>query len=200
MIKKNVSVFCIGDSLVYGYGVKQSQCWTRLLSEMTGMNVENRGINGDTTSGMLSRLHSSILPEMRNTNRPCCAVIMGGYNDIFLTGSDLSPRENISSMVMTLNAEGIRPIVCIPAGLGKNGFPYEWEKLFDFRKSAEITERYAEWLIKYCKTFAVEYIDLRQTFAGFGETMLLDGIHPNPHGHLLIAKSINEVLSDIYGY
>ena len=197
---KDLSIFCIGDSLVYGYGVRRSQFWTGLLSELTGAKVENCGINGDTTAGMLSRLHTWILPEMRKSSSGCCcAVILGGCNDIFFTGSDLTARENMVAMTMALRAAGVRPIVCIPGGIGKSGFPEEWAALVDFRKSAKIMEDYADWLAKYCAAFGIDCVDLRPAFAMAGEEFFLDGIHPGPEGQRIIAQSLCEVIAIIYG-
>ena len=44
------TIICLGDSLTYGYGVRRAQCWTELAAEMSGWNVINRGICGDTSA------------------------------------------------------------------------------------------------------------------------------------------------------
>ena len=50
-----MDLICLGDSLTFGLGVRRGRCWTALFAEESGWNVSNRGISGDTTSGMLAR-------------------------------------------------------------------------------------------------------------------------------------------------
>ena len=47
-----MDLICLGDSLTFGLGVRRGRCWTALFAEESGWNVSNRGISGDTTSGM----------------------------------------------------------------------------------------------------------------------------------------------------
>ena len=192
---KDLSIYCIGDSLVYGYGVRRAQCWTKLLSDMTGARVINCGVNGDTTAGMLSRLNAAILPEMKSGGGACCAVIMGGYNDIFFSGSDASARANIAAMTMTLRSEGVVPIVCIPGGIGRSGFPEQWAELTDFEEARRMIEDYSLWLEQYCRSFLIKHADMRPAFKSAGDGIFLDGIHPNPDGQVLIAKALAETIT-----
>jgi lysophospholipase L1-like esterase len=78
---KQLHIACLGDSLTYGYGVRQEDTWGFLVGrELAPMVVlHNHGLNGDTTTGMLERLRSEILPS-----RPDAVLFMGGANDIRL--------------------------------------------------------------------------------------------------------------------
>ena len=59
-----MDLICLGDSLTFGLGVRRGRCWTALFAEESGWNVSNRGISGDTTSGMLARLHRDVLTAL----------------------------------------------------------------------------------------------------------------------------------------
>ena len=97
-----MKLICIGDSLTFGYGVHLSQRWTRLCAQETGWELVNEGINGDTTGGMLARMQGGVLAELREgglgADRPY-ALLMGGSNDVFYSGSDAAARENMGAMI-----------------------------------------------------------------------------------------------------
>ena len=73
-----IKLLCIGDSLTYGYETEPLKRWTSLLEQNLGVEVFNYGINGDTTTGMLSRFmdaHKSV--------KPTHTLIFGGTNDLW---------------------------------------------------------------------------------------------------------------------
>lgn len=107
-----MKLVCLGDSLTYGYGVPRRDCWVSLCAERTGHTLVNRGITGDTAGGMLSRFGRDVLNE-----RPDRVLIMGGANDIFLTGSDLRARADLGALVHQSVAAGIRPMLGLPIPL-----------------------------------------------------------------------------------
>ena len=58
---RNLEIVCIGDSLTYGYKLKKSEVWTKLIENKYGIKVLNKGINGDSTGGMLSRFYRDVV-------------------------------------------------------------------------------------------------------------------------------------------
>jgi lysophospholipase L1-like esterase len=84
------SVYCIGDSLTAA-DYYEAELRTLLGSSYT---VVNKGINGDTTSGMLNRFQVDVL-----NHDPDFVVIWGGVNDIAWAGLSLATTEsNLQSM------------------------------------------------------------------------------------------------------
>ena len=77
----------------------------------------NEGINGDTTGGMLARMQGGVLAELREgglgADRPY-ALLMGGSNDVFYSGSDAAAQENMGAMIHQLFSVGVLPVVGIP--------------------------------------------------------------------------------------
>lgn len=96
-----MKLICIGDSLTFGYGVRPSQRWTRLCAQETGWEIVNEGISGDTTGGMLVRLRALLADRDICVQRPL-ALLMGGANDIFFSGTDTGARANMGAMLNQL--------------------------------------------------------------------------------------------------
>ena len=69
-----MDLICLGDSLTFGLGVRRGRCWTALFAEESGWNVSNRGISGDTTSGMLARLHRDLAARADRVTELVCGL------------------------------------------------------------------------------------------------------------------------------
>lgn len=104
-----MKIVCIGDSLTYGYGVAPYKSWVNLLRASTKYDIINKGVNGDTTVGILSRFSRDCIDL-----KPNIAVIMAGTNDL-LTGRSIDNIvDNISYMVKECLSNNITPIILIP--------------------------------------------------------------------------------------
>ena len=191
------TIICLGDSLTYGYGVRRAQCWTELAAEMSGWNVVNRGICGDTTGGMLVRLRE-ILREKIGERNERCFLLMGGCNDIFFSGSSTGARENMAAMAHQLFAEGEMPLIAVGPGIADGSYPSMWSDLVDFPEAGKVIRQYYEWLERFCSSFGVRMIDFRGDFRDReGNTrseLYLDGLHLNPEGHRVMAGRVAKVL------
>lgn len=89
-----MKLVCIGDSLTFGYGVPAKENWVSLIKEPLQMEVLNKGANGDTTSGMLSRSYEDVIK-----NHPNYVIIMGGSNDFMSNRSLKIVTDNITLIV-----------------------------------------------------------------------------------------------------
>ena len=69
-------IACIGDSCTFGQNVRADEAWPHLLWEMTGHDVRNLGVNGDTTRLGLERWHRDV-----DLSKPDVVVIQFGHND-----------------------------------------------------------------------------------------------------------------------
>ena len=184
------TLYCLGDSLTFGPGVRHAQKWTALAAA-EGLRIVNMGVPGDTAVGMLSRLQK---PELAAGD---AVLIMGGTNDIFCTLSDSTARAAVSAMVQQLLAKGIRPLVGIPIPVVPDMAPEKWRQLVDFTAAAPILEAYCAWLKVYCRTFDVQTVDFWQDYVNQDGTprreLYLDGLHPNGDGHKQMAARLHEV-------
>jgi lysophospholipase L1-like esterase len=102
-----VRIVCIGDSNIAGKGVSSSEAYPAQLERALrargiDATVTNAGISGDTTTGVLARLDSSV------PNGTDVAVLSIGVNDVVLHGASVaSTRANADEIVRRLRARGI---------------------------------------------------------------------------------------------
>ena len=176
------TLYCLGDSLTFGAGVRASEKWTALVG---GVNL---GVPGDTTAGMLARLQK-LLPEARGE----AVLLLGGSNDIFFTGSDLCARNNMAAMVHQLLAAGCRVYVGLPLPIDADAAPKKWATLANFHQANATLTAYRQWLTTFCAAFDVPVVDFAKDYVN-RKDLYLDGLHPNAAGHKLMAQRVLEVL------
>ena len=194
---KKLHIACLGDSLTYGYEVRREETWVFLAGRELSPHVmlHNHGLNGDTTTGMLKRLHADILPS-----RPDAVLLMGGVNDIGYDGSTTPARANIPAMACSVAEHGAIPLICIPP-------PYipspreEWGSLSDLLKIASEYNRYADWLRDFCVTSGYRAVDFRACLEKrvkldktTPDSYFLDGLHFNAKGHQVLAMCLVETV------
>ena len=76
---------------------------------MTGLDVRNAGINGDTTSGMLARFQTDVLAAQADA-----VCLMGGFNDLALGAGPGTVRANLFALVQQCFHARVRPILGVP--------------------------------------------------------------------------------------
>lgn len=182
-----MKVVCLGDSLTYGYGVPRKDCWVSLAAERSGHTLVNRGVNGDTTGGMLARFGRDVLDQ-----GPHRVLLMGGANDIIYGGSDAPARLNLMAMVRQAEAAGIRPMVGLLPPIHAEGIPEPWLSMTDYQALAPVFAAYRTWLEDFCKASGVKTVNfsLPGLLAPEGPRRYLDGLHPNREGHRLMAEAV----------
>lgn len=189
-----MKLICIGDSLTFGYGVRSSQRWTRLCAQETGWEIVNEGISGDTTGGMLVRLRALLAERDICVQRPL-VLLMGGANDIFFSGTDTGARANMGAMLNQLLSLGVHTMIGIPTPICAENAPPAWAAVVDFRSAERQLEQYCAWLRHFSKCFGAECIDFRADFFGpngrLKRELLLDGLHPTPEGHQIMARRLS---------
>lgn len=172
-------IVCIGDSLTFGYGVHAKHAWPYIVAKEMGIEVINRGENGDTAAGMLGRFYDDVILE-----KPECVFLMGGTNDVMMGVSVDLILENISLMIDKANRAGIKPVIGIPPGINDKGF-----KAFTYS------------LKKYCHEEGLYYVDfeyhypVRMALKGHGR-LYSDNLHPTKEGHHVMAEIFCQFLRE----
>jgi len=197
---KQLHIACLGDSLTYGYGVRQEESWLFLAGRKfaPGIVLHNHGLNGDTTTGMLQRLHSEVLPM-----HPDAVLLMGGANDIAYDGSAAPARANISAMARSVAEWGVFPLIGIP-------LPYipvpreEWGSPAELNRAAAEYDVYAGWLRDFCAASGFQTVDFRACFeesvkrdGAAPDSYFFDGLHFNARGHQVLAACLVESVDDL---
>lgn len=182
-----MKIVCIGDSLTYGYRVRRSKTWINLVQEELNIKIENKGISGDTTGGMLARFREDIISK-----KPKIVFIMGGTNDI-ITGADLGvPQSNIMAMVHQARGNMIKPIIGLPTKIDVENVVEEWSIFADYKEISKKVDKYNKWLKRFSRAFEIDYIDFNTSINRLSEkkvhSIYLDGLHFNDKGHELMAN------------
>lgn len=196
-----MKLYCLGDSLTFGFGIPRNMRWTTLVEQESCWQVVNRGINGDTTGGMLSRLGSEVLDPItqdRTQRLDSRILLMGGSNDVFFSGTDAQARANMAAMCQRLMGEGLEPFVGISLPVDWTQAPAPWGQVVDFERSARLMQDYCAWLKQFCTVFCLPIIDFAQDFftpdGQIRHDLFWDGLHPNAQGHRLMAERMKQAL------
>jgi lysophospholipase L1-like esterase len=72
-------ILAFGDSLTAGNGVKSEQAYPQVLADLTGLQIVNGGLSGETTAQGLERL-----PKLLDQHNPRLVILLEGGNDILL--------------------------------------------------------------------------------------------------------------------
>ena len=166
------NILAFGDSLTLGVGVSIENSYPAVLSELTGLNVVNSGVSGETTSQGVKRL-----PGELNRVNPSLLILIEGGNDILQNNNETEIKKNIRAMIELTKSKGIQ-IVLI-------GVPQK--SLFS--SSAPLYEELAS---EYELVFDGRLIGnlLRSP------SLKSDSIHFNEKGYRKMAESIHELLSN----
>lgn len=187
---------CLGDSLTYGYGVKPDENWVFLLNTPCSTFI-NRGINGDTTGGMLARFCSDAVQE-----KPNYLFLAGGINDLIAGLSETIPQANYYAMIHQAFHHNMIPVVCTCLPLIPEEARGKWPEFTSFELVCERYKALREWLLNFCMAYDLLHVDFYGEFEKVlsqnpGKNFYLDGVHPTAEGHQIMADI---VLSALQGF
>ncbi|WP_010233666.1 GDSL-type esterase/lipase family protein [Clostridium arbusti] len=190
-----MKIICIGDSLTYGYGVKRNDRWTSILDKKLNCDIINRGICGDTTAGVLSRIYKDVF-----LSKPDKIIIMCGTND-FIWGVHIEQViSNIATILFHMMHYNIKPIILIPVPLHSTLAEKKWKPVSKY--GAEYINDRLKNLGDWIKEFAIEYNIKVLNFNSIfykknGEVdpiYYIDGLHLNKLGHEKIAEEVAKIV------
>ncbi|MDO5041238.1 MAG: GDSL-type esterase/lipase family protein [Peptoniphilus sp.] len=170
----------IGDSLVYGYGVGSENSFINIPHE----KVNNYGINGDTSAGVLYRLDEVLDGQI--------IIILVGVND-FLNGISVdSTTSNIKKILDEIFCRGKKALLCIPFLLSEEE---DYTRILSLAND-KIT-KYRENLLQFSHEdlLIVDFYGELQKEPNYSH-LFFDGIHPTKSTHdlmrSLLIKSMEE--------
>jgi len=191
-----MKIICLGDSFTRGFGVKKKDSWISLFDD-ENIQLINKGINGDTTSGMLSRFGRDVIDE-----KPKYVLITGSTND-FICGSSLEiPQNNYMAMVHQAYHHGIFPIAGIAPGPDPSQIRSDWADFSDFNKVFDKHIHFRKWIYGFCKTFNLPLLDFHKEFETIKkihpeENFYLDGLHLTSSGHCHINSIVKKYFKSL---
>ena len=177
-----VQIIAIGDSITYGYPYSPEVSWFNLAAGQLNMRYANKGVNGDTSTGMLNRFNRDVVRY-----KPLYVTIMGGTNDVY-NGSEVDQvMDNMAAMVQLALQNGITPVIGLPIPCNDSA---EESLLGQCRDNMR-------W---YAVRNGIAYIDFHKVMvdersAEIKKGLHCDGIHPNERGYRLMAGEAVPVLA-----
>lgn len=181
----------IGDSLTFGYGVDKNKGWVYRLNKEYNINLLNKGVNGSTSTDMLSRFTVDV-----TRNNPSSIFIMAGTNDFLSNRSLNSVLDNIELMVkegLTLTKDifvGVPPTILKEMAYEKfmetDTYDYAIKNLAFLR----------EGLIGLCSKYSIKYLDFYTlTLNNLDKDIFIDGVHLNEKGNDIILNEFIKLLN-----
>ncbi|WP_297297607.1 GDSL-type esterase/lipase family protein [uncultured Brachyspira sp.] len=192
------NVVCLGDSTTYGYMISRKKVWPSILNnkfaeDSKEINIINKGINGDTTSGMIARFERDCLNENADL-----LILMGGVNDIFMFQNIDKIKNNIKLIVDISNKNNVDIILFTPIPFIKEIFTFfEADNLDGFENTLK---EYVSWINEYTKENNIKSIDVYNMFmnnifkSNKYEDIYFDGVHLSENGHNVFALELYKEL------
>jgi acyl-CoA thioesterase-1 len=105
-IAAGATVLALGDSITYGTGASPETSYPTVLATLSGWNVVNGGVPGDTSAQALARL-----PALLDEHKPALVLVSIGGNDLLRRLPDADVRANLERIVAAVRAAGAQPVL-----------------------------------------------------------------------------------------
>ena len=135
-LPRGSAVLALGDSLTYGQGANPSESYPARLAAISGWNITNGGISGDTSAQALARL-----PELLRTHAPRLVIISIGGNDFLRRLPENETRANIRAIIQACKTAGAETILVGVPGVGVGaalGYPGDHKLYADLAQAENI--------------------------------------------------------------
>lgn len=100
------TVLALGDSLTFGTGATPETSYPSVLAGLTGWDVVNAGVAGDTSAGALARL-----PELLQKHSPRLVLVGIGGNDLLRRLPEAQTRDGIRAICRQSAASGAQVLL-----------------------------------------------------------------------------------------
>lgn len=105
-VPAGATVLALGDSLTHGTGAAPEAAYPAVLAGLTGWNVVNAGVPGDTAEQALARA-----PALLAQHRPALVLLGIGGNDLLRRLSEDALREHITRTVAACRDAGAQVLL-----------------------------------------------------------------------------------------
>ena len=170
------TVLALGDSLTYGYGASPAESYPAQLQKLTGWDIINGGISGDTSAQALSRLPALL------QRQPKLVLISIGGNDFLRKLPEAETRANIAEIIETVQKENI-PAVLV--GVPHLSVGALFGHLSDHPLYQELAEQYK------IPLFEGAWSEILSD-----EKLKSDQIHANAAGYKVFAEKLEKFLQE----
>jgi lysophospholipase L1-like esterase len=166
LVDRPLNVIAFGDSITAGVGTTGERNFVTLLSERTGIAIDNQGVSGNTTAQALARLDASVLSK-----DPDIVIVFLGGNDILQNVDEEVTFANVRSIVTQIQNSGAKVVLTsIHDGFILNDYEDAYQDIAN-------------------DTGAYFVSGILRGVIGRSDLMF-DAVHPNNAGHVIIADRI----------
>lgn len=171
-------VLAFGDSVTHGTGAAPGEDYPARLAVLTGWDVRNHGVPGDTAQAARARIAAAL-----EETQPVLVLLEIGGNDFLRQRKESQVREDIRAILATVRAQRI-PVVLIAvpgfsplgAAVGRLSDSPIYETLATEEKLPLVANVFADVLSD--------------------PALKADAIHPNAHGYRRLAEGIAAALRE----
>jgi lysophospholipase L1-like esterase len=182
---KKGGIVLAGDSITHEF----------LIHEMMDAygKIHNRGIGGDTSTGLLARINESILDL-----KPSQVFLLIGTNDLLEMKDDISPLiDNIEKIIdITLSASADTEFYLISLYPVNTSDSEKIDKLSVSTRTNEQIDAVNVSLKQLALEKGVHYLDfnrlLKDESGNFRLEYTRDGLHPSPTGHKVMLHELQK--------
>lgn len=167
-------VLALGDSLTAGYGATPEAAYPAQLARLTGWQVDNGGVSGDTSAQALARLPALLRAQ------PKLVLIGIGGNDFLRKLPEADTRRHIGRLLESVQQAGSQPLLI---AMPKIGLAAAFGHLSDHPLYAELAEQYRTPLLR----------DVWSEILA-DDSLKSDAIHANAAGYRLFAERLADFL------
>lgn len=177
-VPAGATVLALGDSLTYGTGATPQTSYPAVLARLTGWNVVNAGVPGDTSAQALARL-----PALLAEHHPQLVIVSIGGNDFLRQLPVADTRAHVEAICrQALQAGAQVLLVAVPrasvlAALGQ---------MTDHTLYAEVADKLKIPLQREGWGEVLGQADLRA-----------DAVHANARGYEQFARSVQETAAAV---
>ena len=175
-IAADSTILALGDSLTYGYGASPAESYPAQLQKLTGWDIINGGISGDTSAQALSRLPALL------QRKPKLVIISIGGNDFLRKLPEAETRNNIAEIIESVQKENI-PAVLV--GVPHLSVGALFGHLSDHPLYQELAEQYK------IPLFEGAWSEILSD-----EKLKSDQIHANAAGYRIFAEKLEKFLRE----
>ena len=206
----------LGDSITLGYGLEHREDrYSTRVCEMLGVEEENFGITGTlmARAGLNEEDGKDFLSRASLVEDADLSVVFGGTNDYFWSNRPIRGEDDgcfeeaVRSLLSHLDAKRQGRLVLFITPYPHNGIGnFEGGSHWKESSRHDTDERnynghtlkeYADVILRLCEDFRVPCLSLFEDFGFRWQDHTLDGCHPNPEGHALIARAVVDKLKSL---
>ena len=172
------TVLALGDSLTFGTGASAETSYPTVLAGLTGWNVVNAGVSGDTSAQALARL-----PALLAEHHPKLVIVSIGGNDFLRKLPESDTRAHVHAICKQSLAAGAQvllvavPRATVAAALGQ---------MTDHALYAEVAKDLKIPLQREAWGEVLAQPDLRA-----------DAVHANARGYAQFARSVQSTAAAV---